>query len=78
MLVAAEEQTGVPMLVDRFGMAQAGVDLAKARVTSRPRNTSWSVVLRSVTLAHRLRHDLRRDEGGQPVVWVTPIRLGRP
>lgn len=74
---AAEEGTGVPVLLDRAGMDAVGVDLAEARVTAPVRRTSWNIILRSITFTNRLRHDLRRDEAGAALVWVTPLRLGR-
>lgn len=76
-LSAAEEATGVPILLDRAGVDAVGLELDEARVTAPPRRTSWNIVLRSITFRHRLRHDLRRDEAGHPLVWVTPLRAGR-
>ncbi|HEX6984037.1 MAG TPA: hypothetical protein VF170_01615, partial [Planctomycetaceae bacterium] len=76
-LAAAEAATGVPMLLDRRAVAAAGIDLSKARATLPARRTSWSLALRYVTSPNRLRHDLRRDERGNPLVRVTPIRTGR-
>nr|MDQ3333073.1 hypothetical protein [Planctomycetota bacterium] len=48
-LETVEAETGVPILLDRPAAAASGVDLAKARMTAPPRNTSWNIVLRSVT-----------------------------
>jgi hypothetical protein len=76
-LKTIETETGVPMLVDRNAVATAGIDLAKTKVSVLPRNTSWNLVLKSVTLSNRLRHELRRDEAGNPVVFITSLRRGR-
>lgn len=72
-----ETETGVPILFDVRAASTAGIDLEKVRVSSPPRNTSWNIVLKTVTFPNRLRHDLRRDEAGNPVVVVTSLHRGR-
>jgi hypothetical protein len=72
-----ETETGVPVLLDRPAAASTGVDLGKTRVSVPPMNTNWNIVLRRVTFPHRLRTELRRDEAGNPLVFVTSIRRGR-
>jgi hypothetical protein len=72
-----EAETGVPILLDRPAVNSIGVDLGKSRVAVPPTNTNWNIVLRRVTFPNRLRHDLRRDEAGNPIVFVTSIRRGR-
>jgi len=76
-LAEAERATDVPVLLDRAGLAATDIDLDAARVSVPERRTSWNILLRSMTFKHRLRHDLRRDEVGRPLVWVTPLRTGR-
>ena len=70
-LAQVEQASGVPVLVDVPAAAAAGIDLL-APVSQPARRTSWAVVLRSLTLPHGLQGDIRRDENGQPLVWVTP------
>jgi len=76
-LNSIEAETGVPILLDRPAAAATGVDLTKARVVVSPTNTNWNIVLRRVTFPNRLRHEIRRDETGNPLVFVTSIRRGR-
>jgi hypothetical protein len=76
-LDSIETETGVPILLDRPAAASTGVDLAKARVAVPPTNTNWNIVLRRVVFPNRLRHEIRRDEVGNPIVFVTSIRRGR-
>jgi hypothetical protein len=74
VLAAAETEGKVPVLVDRAGLDSAGIDLDKCRVQLDPRPSSWSLALRYATYPHRLGTDLRRDEAGNPLVWVSPAR----
>lgn len=77
VFAAAEEATGMPVLLDRAGVEAAGVNLAKARFSQPAKRTMWMIALGSATFPNRLRHDLRRDEAGHPLVWVSPSRVGR-
>lgn len=73
-LATVEAETDVPVLIDRPGIAAAQIDLAKSRAKLPTRKTSWSLALRYATTPNRLDADLRRDEAGQPLVWVTSLR----
>lgn len=76
-LSTVETSSGVAVLLDRRGIASVGIDLAKARVKLPARKTSWSLALKYATFPNRLEADLRRDEAGNPLVWVTPAGRGR-
>ncbi|MGC1274289.1 MAG: hypothetical protein WBC44_11330 [Planctomycetaceae bacterium] len=76
-LSTVETSSGVPVLLDRRGVAVAGIDLSKSRVKLPTRKTSWSLALKYATFPNRLEADLRRDEAGNPLVWVTPAHRGR-
>ncbi|QDT39852.1 hypothetical protein [Stratiformator vulcanicus] len=77
VLRAVEAQTDIPILIDHDGLSKAGIDPAELTVKVRPRKTSWSIVLRDVTLPHFLDRELRRDEEGRALLWIKSSRPPR-
>lgn len=76
-LATLEEKTAIPVLVDAPGLEVLRLDADTAKVNLPTRRTSWSLALRSMTFPHRLQSEIRRDEAGNPLIWVTPMSIGR-
>ncbi len=67
----------VPIVVDRHGIAEAGIAFDELRVTYPPKRTTWSLLLRNVLGPHKLIREFRRDEAGRVFCWVTVFRPRR-
>jgi hypothetical protein len=63
----------VPILVDRYGIASKGVDLAQVKITFPRKRTTWAEALKSFTYKAKSRFEVVIDEAGRPVIWITPI-----
>ncbi|MEX0700691.1 MAG: hypothetical protein WD069_01205 [Planctomycetales bacterium] len=73
VLAAMSERTGVPVRIDRFRAAAIDVDVDALQVTYPQRRTTWSLLLRSITVPAKLSREVRIDEAGRPFVWIAPI-----
>lgn len=72
-LAAIEEKSQVPMLVD-FGSSNArGLNLNTLTVSYSYRQSSWSQLLRAITVPHKMTRKIRLDEASNPFVWITPF-----
>lgn len=76
-LATLEDKTGVPVLVDSPALEVSKVDVETAKVNIPTRRTSWSLALRGMLFAHRLQGETRRDEIGNPLIWVSTLKIGR-
>lgn len=73
VLHAVSARTGVPVHLDYYGIAAAGIDVDKLKVSYARRKASWSVLVRGVTVPHKLTRKFRIDEQGRPFLWIQPI-----
>ena len=73
VLDAISNQTGTPILIDSRSCAEREIDPSKTLVSYAQKKTAWAVVMTSVVRQAKLTYSLRRDEGGRPLVWVTPF-----
>jgi hypothetical protein len=64
-------RTEVPILLDRTGIARAGIDVEALRASHPSKQTTWSLLLRTVVGRHGLTREFRVDEAGTPFCWVT-------
>lgn len=60
-----------PLLWDWRALELAGVNLPEVRVSFPPRRTAYMMLLREVLLRAELRYELRTDDAGQPLLWIT-------
>ena len=61
----------VPIRIDHYSLAEQGIDIAEKTAKYPKRQSSYSLVLRSVTVPLRLKRELKIDERGQGFVWIT-------
>ena len=73
-LAAIAGRLEAPILFDRYALARHGIDPATARITVPETKTSYSQILTKVLSKAQLRYELRVDEAGEPLLWVTTIR----
>lgn len=77
VLEAMEKRIEIPILVDAAGLARKDVDALQTRVEYPPKRVAWSLVLSRVLFKARLQHELRADEAGNPLVWITTLESPR-
>lgn len=65
--------TGVRVFVSVPGLARSGVDLDQKRISLDSGYHSWNLAMKRITALAGLRSHLRRDENGNPLMWVTAI-----
>lgn len=71
LFTAVAAKTGVPIHVDFLAAKAKGIDVDKIVVSYPRRKSSYSLLLKSVTVRNKLSRKLRIDEAGKPFVWVT-------
>lgn len=75
---AIAEETGTPIVIDAAACQAKNIDPKTATVTVQKKTTAWAVVLTSIVRQARLTHELRQDEAGNAVVWITPFVPYKP
>jgi hypothetical protein len=65
-----------PILLDRNALERQGIEPDKTNVSMPRLRTSYSVALRRLLFQARLKHEVRCDEAGTPLVWVTTVKGG--
>jgi hypothetical protein len=73
-LAAIEERLAAPVLFDRYALVRFGIDPAAVRVTLPETKTSYAQILTKLLSKAQLRYELRIDEAGKPLLWVTTMR----
>jgi hypothetical protein len=63
-----------PVLIDHNALAGAQIDLDTAKVGLPATATYYDRVLDQLLFQARLKYDLRVDEAGKPLLWITSIR----
>ena len=64
----------VPILLDYNAMARHGVDPEKTLVNAPQSRTSNSRLLSKILSQAKLKYEVRLDEAGNPLIWVTTIK----
>ena len=64
----------VLVLLDHNAMALHGIDPAKTNVSHPQKKTNYSIALRKILFQARLKFELRIDEAGKPILWVTTLK----
>jgi hypothetical protein len=63
-----------PVLVDHYALARHKIDLAKVTVSLPRSRTTYSLTLRKMLFQARLKFDVRYDEAGAPLLWITTLK----
>lgn len=70
-LDAIQQRLKVPFLLDHNGLARHRIDPATKSVTVRKGKTFYSKILDQIVGQAKLKWELRIDEAGQPLVWIS-------
>ena len=73
VLEAVQARLGVPLLLDRPALARRNIRLDQVRVSLAARRTYYKRVLDQSLSKARLKAQLRVDEAGQPLLWVSSM-----
>ncbi len=71
LLHAISVKTEIPVMIDYYKIEGKGIDLEKVIVSYPSRKTSWSRLLRGVTVPNKMTRQYKIDEAGRPFVWIT-------
>ena len=74
VLATIGKQLKVPVLYDHNALARHGIDLDKALVSHPAGRTTYSVALRRMLAKVELKFEVRVDEAGKPLLWVSTIK----
>jgi len=74
VLEAVGERLKVPVLPDYNAMARHGVDPDAAYINFPEGRTSYSLLLQRALFQARLKSELRVDEAGKPLLWITTLK----
>ncbi len=73
-LDAIAKRLKVTVLLDHNSLARYGIELDNVMVSHPRRKTSYSAALRHILFQAKLKSELRVDEAGRPLLWVTTIK----
>lgn len=65
------QNTEVPIFVNDFALAEKNINPNTLTVNYPRKRTSWSLLLKSISIQQRLRQELVIDEKGKAFIWVT-------
>lgn len=74
VIEAVGTRVGVPVLLDYNAMARHGIEPDKQLVSFPNRRTSYAILLRNCLFQAQLNYELRMDEAGKPLVWITTVK----
>jgi hypothetical protein len=74
VLRSIEERLEVPFLFDHNALATYNIDLAKISASVPNKRLSYSQILQKALLKAKLKYELRKDEAGKPLIWITSIK----
>jgi hypothetical protein len=63
-----------PVLLDHYALARHHIDPAKVAVTLPGSRTTYSIALRKILFQARLKFEVRCDESGAPLLWITTLK----
>ncbi len=73
VLAAVSVKTDVPILIDHYRIAAKQIDLDNQRVSQKPSQVSWSLLIKRLANSAKLTREIKRDESGRPFVWISPL-----
>ena len=71
---AIAKRAKAPILLDHNALERQGIEPEKINVSMPRVRTSYSVALRRLLFQARLKHEVRCDEAGKPLIWITPVK----
>jgi hypothetical protein len=74
LLAAVSKHIKVPVLLDHNALARHGIDPEKAMVAHPSKRTTYSSALRRILGQAGMKYELRVDEAGKPLLWVTSVK----
>ncbi len=74
VIEAVATRVGVPALLDYNALARHGIDPQEQLVNFPNRRTSYAILLRNCLFQAKLKYELRIDEAGKPLLWITTIK----
>jgi hypothetical protein len=73
-LAAIGERLKVPMLFDHNALALHGIDPSKVEVTLPAKKLSYSLIIQKALSKAHLKAEVRQDEAGKPLYWITTVK----
>lgn len=77
VLEAVGGRLKAPLLLDHNAIAAARIDLTTAKVALPQTKTYYDRILDQLLFQAKLRYDLRIDEAGKPLLWITANRQAK-
>ena len=71
---AIQKRLKVPFLMDHEALARHGIDPEKHNVSLPAKRTFYKRALDRLLSQVRLRGEVRVDEAGQPIMWISTIK----
>jgi hypothetical protein len=71
---AVQGRLKIPFLFDHNALVRYDVDPAKIKVSLPAQRTAYALLLQKSLAKGQLRYELRRDEAGRPLLWITTMR----
>jgi len=62
------------VLMDQNALARHGIDPSKAMVSIPVGRTTYSIALRKLLFQAGLKFEVRLDESGRPLLWVSTVK----
>jgi hypothetical protein len=63
-----------PVVLDHAALARQGIDITKVKVSLPAGQTMYAIALRKTLFQARLKYEIRADEAGKPLVWITTVK----
>jgi hypothetical protein len=73
-LAAIQKRLEIPILFDRNSMARHRIDLAAQQVSFPESRSYYKKVLERILFQAQLKGEIRVDEAGRPLLWVTTLK----
>jgi hypothetical protein len=73
-LAAIGQRVKVPMVIDYNALARLDIDLAEKKVGIPKTNTFYAKILDRLLFPAMLRYEVRVDEAGKPLLWVSSLQ----
>jgi hypothetical protein len=74
VVAAISQRLKMPILIDRLALRQQQIDPAAVRINVPRERTFYKKLLDKALFPARLRVELRVDDAGAPLLWITTIR----
>ncbi len=75
-LEAIAKRLKTPVLIDHQALARHGIDPEKAMVSLPRSRTTYSLALRKLLAKAGMKFEVRYDEAGTPLLWITSLKPG--